>query len=110
MLLAPSPRKVRVRPAGAPSRSVMVSRSARIWHGWNSSVSPLTTGTVLAAASFYKIPPEPEFRRGVIRRTEDLTMWVKFHPNRVPARVWRLTLRLWALAPIQSIPFAHPLR
>jgi hypothetical protein len=37
---------------------------------------------------FYKAAPPPEFRRGVMRSTRDLTMWVKFHPRRVPARVW----------------------
>jgi hypothetical protein len=24
----------------------------------------------------------------VLRSTEDLTIWVRFHPTRVPARVW----------------------
>jgi hypothetical protein len=38
---------------------------------------------------FYKSAPPPEFRRGVLRSTEDLTMWVKFHPQRLPARVFR---------------------
>jgi hypothetical protein len=38
---------------------------------------------------FYKSAPPPEFRRGVLRRTRDLTMWVKFHPQRLPARVFR---------------------
>ena len=38
---------------------------------------------------FYKSPPPPEFRRGVLRSTRDLTMWVKFDPARVPARVYR---------------------
>lgn len=37
---------------------------------------------------FYRSAPPPEFRRGVMRTTRDLTMWVKFHPGRVPARVW----------------------
>jgi hypothetical protein len=37
---------------------------------------------------FYKTPPAPEFRRGVLRTTKDVTIWVKFHPDRVPARVW----------------------
>jgi len=38
---------------------------------------------------FYKSEPPPEFRRGILRSTRDLTMWVKFHPRRVPARVYR---------------------
>jgi hypothetical protein len=38
---------------------------------------------------FYKSAPPPEFRRGILRSTRDLTMWVKFHPQRVPARVYR---------------------
>jgi hypothetical protein len=36
----------------------------------------------------YKTQPPPEFRRAILRSTEDLTMWVRFHPRRVPARVW----------------------
>lgn len=38
---------------------------------------------------FYKSAPAPELRRAVLRSTRDLTMWVKFHPERVPARVFR---------------------
>jgi hypothetical protein len=38
---------------------------------------------------YYKSSPPAEFRRGVLRSTRDLTMWVKFHPQRVPARVFR---------------------
>jgi hypothetical protein len=37
---------------------------------------------------FYRSAPPPEFRRGIMRSAEDLTMWVKFHPRRVPRRVW----------------------
>jgi hypothetical protein len=40
---------------------------------------------------FYKSMPAPEFRRAVLRGTRDLSMWVKFHPQRVPARVFRAT-------------------
>ena len=36
----------------------------------------------------YKEPPEPEFRRGIMSSTKDLTIWVKFHPDRVPRKVW----------------------
>ncbi|MEN3310616.1 MAG: hypothetical protein V7603_6818 [Micromonosporaceae bacterium] len=36
----------------------------------------------------YKTQPPPRVRRGVLRSTEDLTIWVRFHPTRVPARVW----------------------
>jgi hypothetical protein len=36
----------------------------------------------------YKSDPPPELRRGVLRTIQDLTMWVKFHPERVPAAVW----------------------
>jgi hypothetical protein len=39
----------------------------------------------------YRSAPAPEFRRAVLRSTRDLTMWVKFHPQRVPARVFRAT-------------------
>lgn len=37
---------------------------------------------------FYKSPPPPEFRRGVLGSTKDLTLWVTFHQDRLPARVW----------------------
>ena len=36
----------------------------------------------------YRNAPEPEFRRGVMHSTKDITIWVKFHPDRLPARVW----------------------
>ena len=45
MLQAPSPTKATVRPASSPLCSRTVSRSARSWQGWKSSVSALTTGT-----------------------------------------------------------------
>lgn len=39
---------------------------------------------------FYKSPPPPEFRRGVLSgKTEDLTMWLTFNRNRLPRRVWQ---------------------
>jgi hypothetical protein len=38
---------------------------------------------------YYRSPPPPEFRRGVLRSTRDLTIWVKFDPARVPVRVYR---------------------
>ena len=50
MLLAPSPRYVRTRPASDVFRSRTVCRSARIWQGWNRSVRALTTGTRLTDA------------------------------------------------------------
>jgi hypothetical protein len=54
---------------------------------------PLKAGeTILMqyrATFFYKSAPAPEFRRAVLRSTRDLTMWVKFDPERVPARVFR---------------------
>ena len=37
----------------------------------------------------YRQPPPPELRRGVLGRASDLTMWVRFHPDRLPRRVWR---------------------
>ncbi len=48
-----------------------------------------TTLTQVRTTFFYKTPPAPEFRRGLLRRTDDVTIWVKFHPARVPARVWQ---------------------
>ncbi|MGC9669027.1 hypothetical protein ACNTMW_21020 [Planosporangium sp. 12N6] len=47
-----------------------------------------TTLTQVRTTFFYKTPPAPEFRRGVLSRAEDVTLWVKFHARRVPARVW----------------------
>jgi hypothetical protein len=47
-----------------------------------------TTLTHVRTAFFYQVPPPPEFRRGVLRRTDDVTIWVRFHRDRVPARVW----------------------
>jgi hypothetical protein len=47
-----------------------------------------TTLTQVRTTFFYRVPPAPEFRRGVMRRTNDVTIWVRFHRDRVPARVW----------------------
>lgn len=38
---------------------------------------------------FYKSQPPPEFRRAILRTTEDLTMWLTFHRERLPRRVWQ---------------------
>jgi hypothetical protein len=37
----------------------------------------------------YLTPPPTEFRRGVVGTMRDVTLWVQFHPDRVPARVWQ---------------------
>jgi hypothetical protein len=37
----------------------------------------------------YRSAPPPEFRRGVLGSTRDLTLWVSFHPDRLPRRVWQ---------------------
>jgi hypothetical protein len=37
----------------------------------------------------YAADPPPELRRGVLRSVDDLTIWVRFHPDRVPTHVWR---------------------
>jgi hypothetical protein len=37
----------------------------------------------------YANPPATEFRRGVIGTMHDVTLWVRFHPERIPARVWQ---------------------
>lgn len=54
--------------------------------------APLTRGntTLLRYHStfFYKSAPPPEFRRGFRGRANDLTMWVRFHRDRLPRRVW----------------------
>jgi hypothetical protein len=36
----------------------------------------------------YRTPPPPEFRRGVLGTMTDVTLWVQFHPDRRPARIW----------------------
>jgi len=36
----------------------------------------------------YSAPPPPEFRRGVLSSMTDVTLWVTFHPERLPKRVW----------------------
>jgi len=36
----------------------------------------------------YRTAPPPEFRRGVLGTMTDVTLWVQFHPARLPARVW----------------------
>jgi hypothetical protein len=36
----------------------------------------------------YNTAPPPEFRRGVLGVMKDVTLWVQFHPDRLPARVW----------------------
>lgn len=37
----------------------------------------------------YRTPPPTEFRRGVLGTMRDVTLWVRFHPDRLPARVWQ---------------------
>jgi hypothetical protein len=53
---------------------------------------PLALGeTTLLHSHFtfaYKTEAPLEFRRVVLRATDELTIWVRFHPDRVPARVW----------------------
>jgi hypothetical protein len=36
----------------------------------------------------YRTPPPPEFRRGALGVMRDVTLWVQFHPDRLPAHVW----------------------
>ena len=50
MLFAPSPKYDNRRPLSAPLRSASVCRSASTWHGWNSSESALTIGTLAPEA------------------------------------------------------------
>ena len=49
-MLLPSPIQATASPgltsASVPNRSVIVSRSARSWQGWDESVSAFTTGTL----------------------------------------------------------------
>lgn len=37
---------------------------------------------------FYRSQPPPEFRRGLARATRDVSIWVTFHPQRLPRRIW----------------------
>ena len=71
MLLAPSPKYVSLRPAQLAVRSASVCRSASTWHGWNSSDSALTTGTVAADGHLVRaLLPEgpPDDRLDVARQ------------------------------------------
>lgn len=36
----------------------------------------------------YTTPPPPEFRRGALGTMRDVTLWVQFHPERLPGHVW----------------------
>ena len=36
----------------------------------------------------YRTQPPPEFRRGVRGTMHDVTLWLRFDPQRLPARVW----------------------
>jgi hypothetical protein len=36
----------------------------------------------------YRTPPPRELRRGTSRVMRDVTLWVQFHPERLPAHVW----------------------
>lgn len=36
----------------------------------------------------YRTPPPTEFRRGVLGTMSDVTLWVQFHRDRLPAQVW----------------------
>lgn len=36
----------------------------------------------------YSTPPPTEFRRGVLGSMRDVTLWVQFHPDKLPAHVW----------------------
>ena len=36
----------------------------------------------------YRTPPPPEFRRGVRGTMHDVTMWLRFDPQRLPARIF----------------------
>ncbi len=37
----------------------------------------------------YRTSPPPEFRRGVLGTMRDVTLWVQFHPDRLPDQVWQ---------------------
>jgi hypothetical protein len=53
---------------------------------------PLNTGeTALMhyrSSFLYATPPPPEFRRGVLGSMRDVTLWVQFHPERLPRRLF----------------------
>jgi hypothetical protein len=36
----------------------------------------------------YRTAPPTEFRRGALGVMRDVTLWVQFHPDRLPARIW----------------------
>src|SRR5262249_24015759 len=37
----------------------------------------------------YRTAPPMGFRRGVMGTMSDVTLWVRFHPERLPSRVWQ---------------------
>jgi hypothetical protein len=48
-----------------------------------------TTLMHFRTAFAYRTPPATEFRRGVLGTMHDVTLWLRFHPERLPARVWQ---------------------
>jgi hypothetical protein len=53
------------------------------------SLAPGETALMHYRTTFlYHTPPPTEFRRGVLGVMKDVTLWVQFHPDRLPARVW----------------------
>jgi hypothetical protein len=53
----------------------------------------------------YRTPPPPELRRGTSRVMHDVTLWVQFHPDRLPARVW---LARWDRLDNATVTEQHP--
>ncbi len=66
---------------GGGMYAVEITFNAPLQSGMTASLEYLTTFR-------YSEPPPPEFRRGVIRRIDNLEIRVQFHPARLPAKVW----------------------
>jgi hypothetical protein len=55
----------------------------------------------------YRDPPPPEFRRGGQRRVDNLELLVRFHPDRLPEKIW---WAIWDDYPVRSPRHEEPVR
>jgi hypothetical protein len=53
----------------------------------------------------YRTPPPPELRRGTSRVMRDVTLWVQFHRDRLPTKVW---LARWDRLDHTTMTEQHP--
>lgn len=68
------------------------------------TVAPGETAVVEYSTVFrYPEPPLPLFRRAFSRTVGTVDLQVRFHPARVPQRVWRATWEGWADPPVDLV-------